>query len=86
MLQNPKEFVDFASRATYPQQDLPLPPGGPHGIRSMAMSTASPDTAISPSISSVATSTTSGEVSFHVILFIFIINLLSKPMQNQPKY
>uniref|UniRef100_A0A1L8DHW9 Putative microphthalmia-associated transcription factor isoform x2 n=1 Tax=Nyssomyia neivai TaxID=330878 RepID=A0A1L8DHW9_9DIPT len=67
---NPKEFVDFATRATYPQPGLPLPPG-PHGIRSVAMSTASPDTAISPSISSVATSTTSGEAEELIDEFLY---------------
>ncbi|XP_055690372.1 microphthalmia-associated transcription factor-like isoform X3 [Lutzomyia longipalpis] len=69
-LQNPKEFVDFATRATYPQPGLPLPPG-PHGVRSVAMSTASPDTAMSPSISSVATSTTSGEAEELIDEFLY---------------
>ncbi|XP_059609834.1 microphthalmia-associated transcription factor [Phlebotomus argentipes] len=69
---HPKDFGDFAQRATYPQLGVQPPPvPHSHSSRATVISTASPDNAISPSISSVATSTTSGEADELIDEFLY---------------
>ncbi|GAB0091203.1 hypothetical protein DMENIID0001_060160 [Sergentomyia squamirostris] len=72
-----KELADLAARATYPHSNM-SPLTGPPALRVASIPTASPDAAMSPSISSVATSTTSGDADELIDEFLYYDTQLNR--------